>query len=279
MLHPAAREDDWRFRQSSKRLACRRLGCLSGSKLTSLPSAIGVVASGSMLFVGGMLLARRPVAFCRALAAAAVRDLTVVAFTAGVETEVLLDGGCITSVRACYAGLDVYGPAAGLRAAAESREIGFVAETELTIAAGLQAAVLGLPWFPCTRALVGTDYPDLRPDIGRLLDPGSGREMLTLPPIRPDVAVIHAPWADAEGNAILGSALAVDHAAACASAVTIVTAERVLPAGELRALGHADLLGFQVDHVVEAPEGARPTACIPHYECDGEAMLELVEAQ
>ena len=279
MLHPAPRGDDWHFRQSSNPRGCRRLGCLSGSKLTTLPSAIGAVASGSTLFVGGMLLGRRPVAFCRALAAAGVRGLTIVAFTAGVETEVLLDGGCIAAVRACYAGLDLYGPALGLRAAVESREIQFIDETELTIAAGLQATVLGLPWFPCTRALVGTDYQDLRPDIGRLVDPGSGREMLTLPPIRPDVAVIHAPWADADGNAILGSALAVDHAAACASAVTIVTAERIVPANELRALGQADLLAFQVDHVVEAPGGARPTACIPHYECDREAMVELVEAR
>ncbi|MCW3065565.1 MAG: CoA transferase subunit [Solirubrobacterales bacterium] len=237
------------------------------------------MASESTLFLGGMLLARRPVAFCRALVLAAVQKLTVVTFTAGVETEVLLDGGCLDVVRTTYAGLEIYGPSLGIRAAAEDGVIELVDETEFTIAAGLQAAVLGLPWFPSTRALVGTDYPDLRPDIGRLVDPASGRELLTLPPIRPDVAVIHAPWADSHGNAILRTGLAVDHAAACASAVTIVTAERVLAPDELRALGEADLLAFQVDHVVEAPDGARPTSCLPHYEHDRVALIDLAEAR
>lgn len=247
-------------------------------KLTTLPSALAAVTSASTLFLGGMLLSRRPVAFCRGLVEAGVRNLTVVTFTAGVETEVLLAGGCVEVIRACYSGLEIYGLAPGIRAAAERGAVELVDETEFTIAAGLQAAVLGLPWFPSTRALVGTDYPDLRPDVGRLTDTASGREMLTLPPIQPDVAVLHAPWADVHGNAILRPGLAVDHAAACAAATTIVTAERVLEPGELREIGEADLLGFQVQHVVEAPGGALPTSCLPHYEHDRNFVLELTES-
>jgi glutaconate CoA-transferase subunit A len=250
----------------------------SSSKLTALPAALATVRSASTLFLGGMLLSRRPVAFCRALVETRVRDLTVVAFTAGVETELLLGGGCIAVLRACYSGLEIYGPAPGIRAAAESGAIDVVDETEFTIAAGLQAAVLGLPWFPSTRALVGTDYPGLRRDVGRLTDATSGREMLTLPPICPDVAVIHVPWADPHGNAMLRPAPAVDHAAACAAATTVVTADRVVEPNELRELGEADLLGFQVQHVVELPGGARPTSCLPHYEHDPVSVLELAQA-
>jgi glutaconate CoA-transferase subunit A len=249
------------------------------SKLTTLASALATVRSGSTLFLGGMLLSRRPVAFCRGLVEREVRNLTVVAFTAGVETEVLLAGGCVSVVRSCYAGLEIYGPAPGIRSAAERGEIELVDESEFTIAAGLQAAVLGLPWFPSTRALVGTDYPDLRPDVGRLTDAASGREMLTLPPIRPDVAVIHVPWADAYGNAILRPAPAVDHAGACAAAITIITAEQVLEPDELRKIGEADLLGFQVHRVVELPGGARPTSCLPQYEHDRRSVIDLAQAR
>jgi glutaconate CoA-transferase, subunit A len=247
------------------------------SKLISLRVASELVAPGSTLWLGGMLLARRPVAFSRELARTGVDGLTVVAYTAGVETEELLPSGAVGTIRACYAGLELYGLAPRLRAAVEAGAVQFVDETELTIVAGLQAAVLGLPWFPSTRALVGTDYPVLRPDIGRLTDPVSGRELLTLPPLPLDIAVIHAPWADADGNAILFSSPAADHAAACAATVTIVTAEEVLSPVELRARGEADLLSFQVAHVVHAPGGAAPTACLPHYEHDRSALLRAAE--
>lgn len=230
------------------------------------------------MWLGGMLLSRRPVAFCRSLADAGVARLTVIAFTTGVETEVLLEAGSVETIRACYAGLEIYGPAPLFRAAVESGSVSFVDETELTLVAGLQATVLGLDWFPSARGIVGTDYPSLRSDIHVIEDPLGGRELIALPAIAPDIAVIHAPWADDEGNAILFSAPAVDKAAACAAPVVIVTADRVLSAAELRSIGAADVFGFQVTHVVEAPSGASPSACLPHYEHDRSELLRMAGA-
>jgi glutaconate CoA-transferase subunit A len=103
--------------------------------------------------------------------------------------------------------------------------------------------------------------------------------MLTLPPIRPDVAVLHVPWADPNGNAILRPGPAVDHGAACAAGVTILSAERVVEPAELLEHGEADRLSFQVDHVVKMPDGARPTSCLPHYEHDRGAVLDLAAAR
>lgn len=233
---------------------------------------------GAGVWLGGMLLSRRPVAFCRALAETGVGRLTVIAFTTGVETEVLLEAGAVSSIRACYAGLEIYGPAPLFRSAVEAGSVSFVDETEVTVAAGLQAAVLGLDWFPSARAIAGTDYPSLRSDIRVFADPLSGRELIALPAIEPDVAVIHAPWADDEGNAILFSAPAVDTAAACATPIVIVTADQLVSAAELRSIGPADLLGFQVSHVVEAPSGASPSACLPHYEHDRAELLRMAGA-
>lgn len=246
------------------------------SKLLSLDAAVRLVPSGSLLAVGGMMLYRRPVAFCAALVATA-RDLTLVAFSAGIETEPLVKAGAVATLRTCYAGLEYFGPSPTIRRAVEEGRLTFIDETEMTLAAGLQAAAMRVPWLPVADALIDTDYIRVRPDIVEVPDPMSGRYLLGLPAIAPEVAVIHVPYADSHGNAVFLSSPSLDLEMAFASRQVILTADRICSTSELTAMGDCDLLSFQVDAVVHMPGGSLPTSCYPHHPYDAEALLEYVE--
>ena len=56
-------------------------------KVISLAEAAGLVHDGDTLALGGMTLYRRPVAFVRELLRTAVRDLTLLCFTASGHVQ------------------------------------------------------------------------------------------------------------------------------------------------------------------------------------------------
>lgn len=244
----------------------------------SLEDAVELIEPGMRVGIGGMMLYRRPVAFCRALAEQGVNGLELVTFSAGFETELLVEAGCVARIRTCYTGLEGFGGAPRIRRAVEAGEIELVDETELTLAAGLQARALGLPWLPSTHGVLGTDLVRARDDLAVFRDPVGGElELLAMPSITLDICVIHASEADSLGNCALASSLCLDLLMAAAATATIVTAE-VVRDDTLESGRHpCDLPGFEVDRLVLCPGGARPTSCHPHYSYDGAALLDYLE--
>ncbi|MBU0512428.1 MAG: malonate decarboxylase subunit alpha, partial [Chloroflexi bacterium] len=231
---------------------------------------------GDMLALGGMTLYRRPMAFVRALLqrhrdTGEPRDLTLLAFTAGLESDLLVGSGMISRVRSCYFGLEIFGLAPMFTYLANRGEIEIIEETEASLAFGLRAQMAGIGFMP-GRGWLGTDLPQLRPDVRTIRDPYSGEELMAFPAIRPDIAVIHALQADAEGNARIGDNKGVDEELALTANTVIVTADEIVPE-----LSQADLAAPWVDAIVHAPLGAAPTSCHPLYPLDGEAILAYTE--
>jgi glutaconate CoA-transferase, subunit A len=246
------------------------------SKVISLAEAVASVPTAGMLALGGMTLYRRPMAFTRALLSrhaqtGAPSDLTLLAFTAGLESDLLLGAGMVSRVRSCYFGLEIFGFAPMFTYLANRGEIEIIEETEASIAFGLKAQMAGIGFMP-GRGWIGTDLPRLRPDVRTVIDPYSGEELMAFPAIRPDVAVIHALVADEEGNAQIGTNKGVDEELAVTSRWVIVTAEKVVPE-----LEKADLVAPVVHAVVETPGGALPTSCHPLYPVDGKELLAYTE--
>lgn len=239
------------------------------SKLTSLAKAATLVRDGDVIGVGGMTLYRKPMAFIRELARGGRRDLTLLGFCSSFEAELLAAADALKTLRTCYFGLEFLGLAPTLRRAAEEGRIGIVEETEYTLAVGLQATLMKVPYLPSRDCEVGTDYFRIRPDLKRAACPVTGEELTWFPAVAPRVAVIHAPLADPHGNVWLGGQHAIDAQLAMAAEVTIVTTERVATTAEVRdAPGGATLVSFMVDAVVEVPGGAHPTSCYPDYPVD-----------
>lgn len=243
----------------------RGLGC----KLMTLAEAVRVVRHGDTLGIGGMTLYRKPMAFVRELARAGTKELTLLGFCSSFEAELLAAAGAIATLRTCYFGLEFLGLAPQLRRATEEGRIRIVEETEYTIAIGLQASLMRVPYLPSRDTELGTDYFRIRPDLRRAPCPVSGDMLTWFPAVAPRVAVIHVPLADEKGNAWLGGQHCVDIQLAMAAEYTIVTAERIASTAEIRdAQGGAGLVSFMVDAVVEAPGGAHPTSCYPDYPVD-----------
>ncbi|RMF32524.1 MAG: CoA transferase subunit A [Chloroflexi bacterium] len=253
----------------------RGAGASSRDKRISLTEAAALVQEGDTLALGGLTLYRRPVAFVRALLRRPdpPRHLTLLALTAGFESDLLVGAGLVERVRTCYFGLEAFGLAPMFTQAAGEGRLTIVEETEASIAFGLRATLAGVSFMPGLGWL-GTEMLSIRPDVKVIQDPYGEGEYVAFPAIACDVAVLHALRADREGNAVLGGNLGIDQELAMAARRVIVTAEEVVE----RLDGPLDLAGLVVDGVVPAPRGAWPTSCYPFYPLDGQELLRYVEA-
>lgn len=245
---------------------------MNEDKRLSMTDAAALVHSGQMIAFGGLTIYRRPVAFVYELLRRADRptDLTLLCFTAGYESDLLVGAGCVSRVRSCYFGLEIFGLAPMFSAA---KGLDVVQETEASLACGLRAAMAGVGFIPAL-GWIGTDLPKLRPDVMTVIDPYSGEELIAFPAIQPDVAVIHALVADRSGNARLNSNRGVDGELALVSPTVIITAEEMVD--ELDS--DVDIVGSLVTGVVHAPRGAWPTSCYPLYPVGGGELLKYIDA-
>ncbi|WP_238625377.1 CoA transferase subunit A [Aggregatilinea lenta] len=247
---------------------------LDPDRRVSLAEAASLVQPGMTLALGGNLLYRRPVAFVTELLRRPhpPTDLTLLAFTAGYESDLLVGAGCVARTRTCYFGLEAFGLAPMFTQAASAGSIQVIEETEASIAMGIRARMAGVGFMP-SHAWQGTDLPRLRPDVKTVRDPYSGDELIAFPAISADVAVLHALVADRHGNARLNKNLGIDPELCVVAEHVIVTAERVVDR-----LDDADLPGILVTGVVEAPRGAWPTSCYPNYPVAGGEILRYMDA-
>jgi len=244
-------------------------------KTTTLTAARELVRDGQTLGLGGMTLYRRPVGFVRALLQRPYppRDLTLLAFTGGVEADMLVGAGLVSRVRTCYFGLESFGLAPMFTTAVAAGALTVIEESEASIANGLRATLAGVGFMP-SRAWQGTDLLRVRPDVQSLTDPYTGQTLTAFPAIGCDVAVIHVLRADRAGNCVLGGNPTIDLELATVAERVILTAEEVVD--ELPA--PIDIPGVSVTAVVSLPRGAWPTSCYPLYPLDGEEILRYVDA-
>jgi glutaconate CoA-transferase subunit A len=243
--------------------------------LIPLTEAATWVHSGQTLALGGNMLYRRPVALVVELLRRPQppTDLTLLCFTAGYESDLLVGAGCINRTRACYFGLEAFGFAPMFTQAASRGAIRITEETELSLALGIRAQLSGVGFMPAT-AWIGTDLPSLRPDVKTINDPYSGEELIAFPAITCDVAVIHARVADRRGNARLSNNVGIDPELAALAPEVIVTAEHVVDS-----LAHdIHIPGPLVTAVAHAPRGAWPTSCYPEYPVAGGELLRYIDA-
>lgn len=244
--------------------------------LIDIQDAAALISSGSTLALGGLTLYRRPIAFVKALLQRFQKtrepvDLTLLAFTAGLESDLLVGAGMVSRVRSCYFGLEIFGLAPMFTYYANQGLIEVVEESEASLAFGLRAQMSGIGFMP-GRGWIGTDLPRLRPDVKTIIDPYTGEELMAFPAIQPDFAIIHALRADRDGNAQIGDNKGIDLELTLASKTVIVTTEEIVP--ELK---KADIVAPLVNHLILAPKGALPTSCHPRYSLDGEALLAYTE--
>ena len=215
----------------------------------------------------------------RALVRRPVRDLRLIAVPqAGLQADLLIGAGCVSSVEAAAVTLGEYGAAPRFRAAVSSGAVEIRDSTCPAIHAGLQAAEKGVPFMPL-RGILGSDLEIHRDDWHTIENPyGEQDPILLLPAIRPDISLFHASRADREGNVWIGvnrELLTMAHA----SRQTLVTVEACsdenLLADERLAAG--TIPSLYVSALAEAPQGAAPVGLQGHYDQDGLHLRRYAE--
>ena len=213
-----------------------------------------------------------PMAMVRAIIRRGLRNLTVV--DSGFSLDMLIAAGCVRKVVSYYAGGGFGNPVTpSFRRAAEKGEIEVWECEEGILCAGLQAAAQALPFLPW-RAGVGTSLPEVNRDLKVFKDPISGETLIAVPPIKPDVALLHAATADAYGNVQhVGGPGWIDLFMYRACDRAIVQVEKIVSNEEIRADPWKTTIAA-ADAIVRAPFGAHPFYSRGYYVQDNEHLKE-----
>ena len=112
---------------------------------------------------------------------------------------------------------------------------------------------------PCAlmRGYVGTDLIE-HTRVEPVTCPFTGQQLVAVPALNPDVAIVHAQEADRQGNVQLWGIPGVQKEAVLAAARALVTVERIVDELEPRP-GGIVIPGWVIEAVAEAPGGSRPS--------------------
>jgi glutaconate CoA-transferase subunit A len=121
------------------------------------------------------------------------------------------------------------------------------------------AGAANLPFYPL-RSYFESDLPKANPLIRPIRSPFGEETVYAVPPLKPDVSVVHAQRADAEGNTQMWGLLGCQKEAAFAAERVIVVVEELVSEDVIRADPNRTVIpGLIVDAVVVEPWGAHPS--------------------
>jgi len=250
-------------------------------KVMTAADVVAELRSGMTVGVGGWGSRRKPMALVRAICRSGLTDLTVVSY-GGPDVGMLLAAGKARKLVYGFVSLDSIPLEPHFRAARQAGAIDVAEYDEGMLQWGLYAASCRLPFLP-TRAGLGSDVPRVNPGLRMVRSPyDDGEELLAMPALRLDAAIVHASRSDAHGNAqFLGPDPYFDDLFCMAADRAYLSCEKVVPTPELTASAPLQTLRIQrwmVAGVVEAPHGAHFTSCAPDYGRDEDFQREYASA-
>ncbi len=239
---------------------------------------VAQLSDGMTIGLGGWGSRRKPMSLVRAILRSPLKDLTVVAY-GGPDVGMLCAAGKVRKAIYGFVSLDSIPLEPHLRIARQNGTIEAEELDEGMLLLGLQAAAWRVPFLP-TRAGMGSDMLAVHPHLRTVRSPypgpdgGEGEELVACPAIELDAALVHMNRADMAGNAqFLGPDPYMDDWMVMAAERAYVSCEQVVPTEELLAGGSLQSLRISRLHVtgvVEAPNGAHFTECLPEYGRDEE---------
>ena len=245
------------------------------SKRIGLEEMVASVGKDEMIAFGGGGIQRKPVAAAAAIARSGLSDLEVASFLGGPEVDLLIGLGKVRRLHFAFVGFDAFGLAPNFRAARQRGDIEIVEYSEGLMMAAYEAAAKRLPFLP-SRFGLGTDLLNTATSPFRQFAcPLSGEQLLAVPALSPDFAIVHVNEADEMGNALIHSDAFADLLLVQAAKRVVLTAERIVDEipGERRARS-TFISRLWVDHVVETPRGGGFSAVFPDYRFDLPGLLD-----
>jgi glutaconate CoA-transferase subunit A len=200
------------------------------------------------------------------------RNLTLCRLTPDLIYDQMIAAGCARKLVFSWAGNPGAGSLHAFRRAVEKGEPPLEIEeySHFGMVGRLSAGAARLPFWTM-RNYMGTDLPAANPGIKTITCPYTAERLATVPALNPDVTIVHAQRADAEGNTQIWGLLGVQKEAAFASTRVIVVVEELVDQSVIRADPNRTLIpGIVVDAVVVEPWGAHPSYAQGYYDRDNE---------
>jgi glutaconate CoA-transferase, subunit A len=255
------------------------------AKLISLAQAAALIPDGATLSLGGFTTQRHPMALVYELVRNRRRDLYLFGHSPGSDWDLLIGAGCVKRVEVAYEADEAFGTIGPCwRRAVERGEIEWEDYSNFAMVSRFTAGAMGIPFMPI-RSLLGSDVlakqalsADQRAVDARsspiklhvMESPFGGREQVVLvPAIHTEFAVIHAQKASATGIVRLEGQNFADVQQALCGETLIVTAEEIVDEAALRVEPERNPIPyFAVDYVCHVPWGAHPYAVHNNYDYD-----------
>ena len=239
-------------------------------KTMTVEAVVDTLEDGMTIGIGGWATRRKPMALVRAILRSDLKDLTILSY-GGPDVGMLCAAGKVRKLVFAFVSLDQYPLEPHFRAARQAGAIEVLELDEGMFHWGLRAAAMRLPFLP-TRAGIGTDIIT-QGGFEMVTSPyADGEQLVAMPALNLDVALIHAHRSDEKGNLLtLSPDPFFDELFVRAAPVAYASVERIVPTAELDVPANARFALVErarITGVVEAPLGAHPTSAAPDYQLD-----------
>ncbi len=205
------------------------------------------------------------------------RDLTLARLTPDLIYDQMVAGGVASKLIFSWLGNPGVGGLGAIRRRIETADPEPLAVEEYShfgMVGRYTAGAANLPFFPI-RSYFETDLPKANPLIREIESPYGDGKVYAVPPLRPDVTIVHAQRADASGDTQVWGLLGCQKEAAFAAERVIVVVEELVDEAVIRADPNRTIIpGLIVDAVVVEPYGAHPSYVQGAYDRDNRFYLE-----
>jgi glutaconate CoA-transferase, subunit A len=206
-----------------------------------------------------------------------IQNLVLARATPDLIYDQMVAAGCARKVIFSYMGNPGVGSLRIVRGEIEAGNLEWEEYSHFSMISRLQAGATGLPFMPMNPTAAG-DLEQANPLYRKVIDPYSGGEVVVVPALKPDVAIVHVQRADVQGNAHLWGIIGEQKEAAFAAERVILTTEEIVDEDVIRSDPNRTLIpGFIVDAVCQAPYCAHPSYTQGYYDRDNSFYLEWDE--
>jgi glutaconate CoA-transferase subunit A len=244
--------------------------------ITTVDDLAELTPGGIRLGVGGVHLARLPLALIRRIIEIGRREFVFTSWGGGLALELFLEANAVRKLIFCFSSLDIFGLAPRFREALERQTIEVEEWTALAMVQGLHAAHFNLAEMPF-QLPVGSDLMRQGNFWKESADAFHGKPLGLARRLDLDVLLLHAQRADLAGNVEIVGARGLDLSLIGAANKVLVTVEEIVATGKLGNTPRSFVLPREfVTAVAQTPWGAYPTSCLPYYTTDYQRLLEYV---
>jgi len=202
------------------------------------------------------------------------KNLTIARATPDLIYDQLVAAGCAKKVIFSYMGNPGVGSLRIVRDQIENGSLEWEEYSHFAMISRLQAGASGLPFMPMNRT-AAKDLEEKNPNYQYVNDPFSGKHVVVVPALNPDVAIVHVQRADRFGNAHIWGITGEQKEAAFAAKRVILTAEEIVEEEVIRSDPNRTIIpGFIVNAVCEVPYAAHPSYTQGYYDRDNTFYLE-----